>query len=253
MMAGIAIRMAQALGLQREGAHFKHLAPYEIEMRRRAWWALCLIDVRASEDQGTDYTIAYGSFDTKLPLNLNDADFGPETTEMPPAREGLTDMTLPLVSYETCDLTKEMMTRSVKDGASSMEEQDCLLGEIYAKLGRGYLRYSVESGNIAYWTTVVSTRLVMAKMTLLIYLPILSPIHGHSRKAVRCRHRDRGVNPCAERGAGLPSLVLDLSDLHPLWSIPAQSHMDKNLWVCIPLRKLMAKARKHRDVEIERL
>ncbi|KAI9040356.1 uncharacterized protein KD926_008313 [Aspergillus affinis] len=288
MMAGIAIRIAQALGLQRDGSHFKHLTPYEVEMRRRAWWALCLIDVRASEDQGTDYTIAYGSFDTKLPLNLNDADIGPETAEMPPARQGLTDMTLPLVSYETSNLTKEMMTRSVKDGASSMEEQDRLLGEIYAKLDRGYLRYSVESDNIAYWATTVSTRLMMAKMALLIYLPILSPSAGEQfSEATRaklfvasieiaeynhalnaepaCRHW-RWVFQTYTHWYAIVFLLLEITRrswsplverawvaLHSQWLIPAQSHMDKNLRIWIPLRKLMAKARKHRDVEIERL
>lgn len=35
MMTGLLIRMAQALGLQRDGAQFDHLTPYEIEMRRR--------------------------------------------------------------------------------------------------------------------------------------------------------------------------------------------------------------------------
>ncbi|PLB46398.1 hypothetical protein P170DRAFT_448304 [Aspergillus steynii IBT 23096] len=288
MMTGLAIRMAQALGLHRDGARFKHLTPYEIEMRRRAWWALCLIDVRASEDQGTDYTIAYGSFDTKLPLNINDADFAPETVEMPPAREGLTDMTLPLVSYETCNLTKEMMTRSVKDGASSMEEQGRLLGEIYEKLDRGYLQYSVESDNIGYWTAILITRLVMAKMTLLIYLPILSPAPGeqcsettraklfvaaieiaeynHALNAEpACRHW-RWVFQTYTHWYAIVFLLLEINRrswsplverawvaLHSQWLIPAQSHMDKDLRIWVPLRKLMAKARKHRDVEIVRL
>lgn len=288
MMTGLAIRMAQALGLHRDGAHFKHLTPYEIEMRRRAWWALCLIDVRASEDQGTDYTIAYGSFDTKLPLNIDDADFAPETTEMPPAREGLTDMTLPLVFYETCNLTKEMMTRSVKDGASSMDEQSRLLGEIYEELDQDYLQYYAESDNIGCWTAIVITRLVMAKMTLLIYLPILSPGTGqeisettrarlfvaaieiaeynHALNAEpACRHW-RWVFQTYTHWYAIVFLLLEVGRrpwsplverawvaLHSRWLIPVQSHSDKNLRIWVPLRKLMAKARNHREVEIERL
>jgi len=80
MMTGLVIRMAQALGLHRDGANFQKLTPYEIEMRRRVWLSLCMLDVRASEDQGMEYTIALGSFDTKLPLNINDEDIGPNTT-----------------------------------------------------------------------------------------------------------------------------------------------------------------------------
>lgn len=41
MMTGLVIRMAQALGLQRDGSHFAHLTPYEVEIRRRVWWAVC--------------------------------------------------------------------------------------------------------------------------------------------------------------------------------------------------------------------
>jgi hypothetical protein len=83
MMTGLLIRMAQYLGLQRDGSHFSHLTPYEIEMRRRVWWSVVNLDLRASEDQGTDLAIVHNSFDTKMPLNINDADIGPETTEMP--------------------------------------------------------------------------------------------------------------------------------------------------------------------------
>jgi hypothetical protein len=53
MMTGLAIRMGQALGLHRDGSNFKNLTPYDIEMRRRVWWSLCMLDVRASEDQGS--------------------------------------------------------------------------------------------------------------------------------------------------------------------------------------------------------
>ncbi|KAF3351527.1 UPF0554 protein C2orf43-like protein [Verticillium dahliae VDG2] len=54
MMTGLATRMAVAVGLHRDGTHFAHLSPYEVEMRRRVWWCLCLLDIRAAEDQGTD-------------------------------------------------------------------------------------------------------------------------------------------------------------------------------------------------------
>ncbi|KAJ4393606.1 hypothetical protein N0V93_002819 [Gnomoniopsis smithogilvyi] len=94
MMTGLAIRMAQSLGLHRDGSHFPQLTPYEVEIRRRVWWALCFLDVRSSEDQGMDYTIVSGSFDTKFPLNLDDADFHTETRDTPPERQGLTAILL---------------------------------------------------------------------------------------------------------------------------------------------------------------
>jgi len=140
MMTGLVIRMAQALGLQRDGTHFEHLNPYEIEMRRRVWWVLCMLDVRASEDQGTEFTIARGSFDTKFPLNINDTDIEPETTQMPAEREGITDMSFPLVWFQVGEVSKQMVAESAKEGVPDVEEQSRLLNEIYNALDRGYVR-----------------------------------------------------------------------------------------------------------------
>ena len=287
-MTGLAIRMGQALGLQRDGAHFEHLTPYEIEMRRRVWYVLCVLDVRASEDQGMENMISLGSFDTKLPLNINDADFGPESTQMPAGREAVTDMTFPLVSFEISEVTRKMMAQSAKDGALRMEEQSRLLNEIYEKLDRGYLQYSVESGNITHWVIVIATRVVMAKMTLLVYLPTLfsSPSEHFSDKIKNkllvaaienaeynhalhaeqaCRHW-RWIWQTYTHWHAIVYLLIEIVRrpwspiierawvaLHSPWLIPAQSHMDKNLRVWVPLRKLMAKARKHRNAELERL
>ena len=247
-----------------------------------------MLDVRASEDQGTDNTIAYGSFDTKIPLNINDADIEPETTQMPPAREGVTDMTFALVSIEMGQVTRQMMAQSAKEGAPGLEEQSRLLSEIYQKLDRGYLQYSVESGNIGYWVGVIVARLVMAKMTLLIYLPVLfsSPSehfsdeirtkllvaaietaeYNHALNAEQaCRHW-RWVYQTYTHWYAIVYLLIEISRrpwspiverawvaLHSQWLIPAQSHMDKDLRVWVPLRKLTANAGKHRDAELERL
>jgi hypothetical protein len=41
--------------------------------------------------------------------------------------------------------------------------------------------------------------------------------------------------------------------LHSVWLIPSQSHMGKHLRIWFPLRKLMSRAKKHRETEIERL
>ena len=288
MMTGLVIRMAQALGLHRDGAHFEHLTSYEVEIRRRVWWALCMLDVRASEDQGTDLLITSGSFDTKLPLNINDADIEPGSKAVPTEREGLTDMSLSLVCFEICDVTRQMMALAVKDGAPGLDEQEHLLNEIYQKFERGYFRYSTESGNIMYWVGVNVARLVMAKMTLIIYLPELfsSPSehfsdeirdrlfvsaievaeYNHALNAEQaCRHW-RWAYQTYTHWHAVVYLLIEISRrpwspiverawvaLHSSWLIPAQSSTDKNLRIWVPLRKLMAQARKHRDAELERL
>ncbi|KAI1074389.1 fungal-specific transcription factor domain-containing protein [Whalleya microplaca] len=288
MMTGLAIRMAQALGIHRDGSHFAHLTPFEVEMRRRVWWALCMLDVRASEDQGTDLTITHGSFDTRLPSNFNDADFDPETKEMPKEREGISDTSLALFSCDMCDVTRQMMVVSLKGGTPDLDEQSRLLNEYYGRLERTYLQYSSASGNIAYWVTITIARLVVAKMTLIMWFPVLfsSPNercsdemrtklfiaaievaeYNHALNAEQaCRHW-RWIYQTYTHWYAIVYLLLTATQrpwspiverawtaLHSPWLIPAQFNANKNMRIWIPLRKLMAKARRHRDAELERL
>lgn len=64
-LTGLVVRMAQTLGLHRDGSHFK-LTPFEVEMRRRFWWQVMILDMRASEDHGCDPSIVESQFDTKM-------------------------------------------------------------------------------------------------------------------------------------------------------------------------------------------
>lgn len=238
--------------------------------------------MRASEDQGTDFTVAHGSFDTKLPLNIDDADISPETTHMPIAREGITDMTLPLISLEISVTSRRIMDEP------GIEKKCLLLSDIYENLERRYLQYSVESGNTAYWVMATVARLVMAKMTLFIYLPVLfSPLteklsdqiknklliaaielaeYNHALNAEQSCRNWRWVYQTYTHWYAIVYLLLEIcrrpwspiverawTTLHSEWLIPAQFHVDKNLRMWIPLRKLTSKARKHRAAELERL
>lgn len=288
MMTGLVIRMAQYLGLQRDGAHFRKLSPFDIEMRRRVWWAVCMLDLRASEDQGTDLTIVSGSFDTKIALNINDGDISVESTQVPTERIGVTDMTFPRINAELCDIMRQMMAPGFRNGAAGLEDQNRMLNEIYQRYQQGYFQYTTEAGNIAYWVGATIARLVMAKMTLIVSLPILftstsedfsdelrtkllvSAIevaeYNHALHAEQaCRHW-RWIFQTYTHWHAIVYLMIEVSQrpwspiierawlaLHSSWLVPAQSLMDKKSRIWIPLRKLMAKARKHRDVEVNRL
>lgn len=47
-LTGLAVRIAQVIGVHRDGIYFG-LVPFEVEMRRRLWWQVCLLDARASQ------------------------------------------------------------------------------------------------------------------------------------------------------------------------------------------------------------
>jgi transcription factor-like protein len=288
MMTGLVIRMAQYLGLQRDGSHFDHLTPYEIELRRKLWWALCMLDSRASEDQGTEPSISTGSFDTKIPLNINVADLDPETKQMPVERDGVTDMTFMRIYCGIEDSMRGMIARGLMDGSANLKHKSDLLNEIYQKFEQGYLQYSTKSDNIAFWVSVTIARLVMAKMTLIVFLPVLfssssdhfsneirtklliSAIevaeYNHALNAEQACRQWRWIYQTYTHWHAIVYLLMEICRrdwspmverawvaLHSSWLIPAKTPTDKNVHIWVPLRKLMAKARKHRDAELKRL
>ena len=175
MLTGLLTRMAQYLGLQRDGSNFDHLPPFETEIRRRVWWTVYSLDMRASQDQGTDPGIASGSFDTKMPSNINDADIHIESRDSPPERDGVTDSTFARIFAKTTDIQNRMMAADARNGGVVLEDQQRLLNEIYKDTEQQYLRYMTESVDVVDWVAVAVARLTMAKMTLLVFLPAASP------------------------------------------------------------------------------
>ncbi|UPK91317.1 hypothetical protein LCI18_002252 [Fusarium solani-melongenae] len=285
MMTGLLIRMAHALGLHRDGSRFPHLTPFEVEQRRRLWWMIGVIDVRASEDQGTEFTISRDSFDTKMPLNINDEDLDPDTKEMPPAREILTDMSFVLAMLELSDVSKKIMASTIDGVGLGPDEQTRLLDEVCDKVENGYFQFSVERGEILHWVGLTCLRLMRSKLILLIYLPTLfaSPDERFSEEvrdkllvaAIEVAEYNHALNSeqkCRQwrwvyqtythwyaivylmveicRRKWSPVIERAWVDLHSSWLIPSQHNMSKHSRVWVPLRKLMAKARGQREMEL---
>ncbi|KAH8880811.1 hypothetical protein GQ53DRAFT_813046 [Thozetella sp. PMI_491] len=98
---GVAIRLAQSLGLHRDPSRFG-LPPFEVEMRRRLWWHIVTHDCRAQEDHGLDINCVDPSTDTQKPLCVDDSALDPAMTEPPVPPVGrFTDMTMATLLYET--------------------------------------------------------------------------------------------------------------------------------------------------------
>jgi hypothetical protein len=275
--------------MHRDGSHFENFTPYEAEIRRRVWWALCALDVRASQDQGMDLIITGGSFDTKLPLNINDADIGPQTKETPKKRESVTDMTFAFLSCKVCNIVRHLLAPAVGKGAKAPGDQDSLLNEISENLNRSFLQHwSDDSENIVSWTAIILTRLIYAKMTLIIYSPVLFTSPGeHLSEELRTRllisaievaeynHKLNAEKSCRKwrwiyqtytHWHAIVYLLLESAQrswspiverawvaLHSSWLIPVQSKPGKTQRIWVPLQKLMTEARKHRKAELTRL
>ncbi|KAM0329499.1 hypothetical protein ACHAQA_004808 [Verticillium albo-atrum] len=183
-LTGLAIRMAQGLGLHRDGVQLG-LAPFDVEMRRRLWWAICALDLRSAEELGTDLTISDRSFDTELPTNIDDADIDPSSTEMPVARQGRTDTAVSLVRYEICALARQLHTIMAEMGpidpndvAASLEERERMLVDVYDRVEEKFLKRCVADDDPLFWMAAMIARVIMAKVGLIIYQPCLFPGTG---------------------------------------------------------------------------
>lgn len=175
-LTGLAIRIAHSLGLHRDGEQFG-LTPFETEMRRRIWWQVVVLDIRAAEDHGTDPSILEQSFDTKLPLNINDADLDPQATVAPEPEVGCTEQTFCLIRYEFSRIMRKLTY--VPPGkdlcrqygmAPSLDDKERIIESCHKHLEEKYLQYCDMSVPL-YWVTANVARLIMAKMWLVVHHP----------------------------------------------------------------------------------
>lgn len=88
---GMTLRIAERLGMHRDGTHLS-LPPPETERRRRLWWQLQHIDLGLAVRSAATPLTLLANWDTKLPLNIEDEDLNPQMTTFPPERKGLTSM-----------------------------------------------------------------------------------------------------------------------------------------------------------------
>jgi hypothetical protein len=106
-LIGLAVRIAHGLGIHRDGNGLAHSA-FEAQMRRRLWWELIVLDIKASEDRGSEPMIAEHSFNTRMPCNLNDEDFGHESQHPLMERKGVTDMTFSLICMDVSNTARKV-------------------------------------------------------------------------------------------------------------------------------------------------
>ncbi|TKA72763.1 hypothetical protein B0A55_06840 [Friedmanniomyces simplex] len=99
ILTGVGVRLAQRIGLHRDGEDLG-LKPFDVQVRRRLFWQLLPLDGMAAQLSGTGIALPFDSWDTKQPLNLDDEDIHPDMPEAPAERVGATDMLFCLLRTE---------------------------------------------------------------------------------------------------------------------------------------------------------
>ncbi|KAK3075610.1 hypothetical protein LTR53_000948 [Teratosphaeriaceae sp. CCFEE 6253] len=105
-LVGTAIRLAECMGLHRDGT-FYAMSAVEVHVRRLVWHQLCFLDLRTCEATGPRPQIRPGDYDTRCPLNVDDADL---LASEPPKEDKpyWTDATVIRIRAETTELRRAL-------------------------------------------------------------------------------------------------------------------------------------------------
>lgn len=98
-LLGIASRIAERMGLHRDGYDLG-LTVLRSEERRRIWWQLQSMEMAIAQLVGSITMTIYVDWDTKMPRNLEDRDLHTDIQVLPPDRNGITNMSHCLWRYQ---------------------------------------------------------------------------------------------------------------------------------------------------------
>jgi hypothetical protein len=174
-LIGIAIGIAFKIGLHRDGTELG-LSPFQIEMRRRLWWQIYIIDIYTAEEYGTNPRILESWFDTKLPLNVNDASLDPDMRESPQTTYEKTEMLFVLMKIESSKFAR----RTIFSDQFCLENnnpvlsasQKCTAIDLFKEQSENQLSIHDQNLALVYFTTSYN-RLALAKLKLTVSKPQL--------------------------------------------------------------------------------
>lgn len=142
MLTGIGVRIAQRMGLHRDGESLG-LPPFEVQMRRRLFWQLLPLDGFAGQHSGTGISLPPNSWDVKKPLNVGDDQIYPGMTQLPEVQEGATDMLYVLTRVELSEFYSRKAVR-MRDGLGpslDLKPSSRYIDQVERKIEAKYLRY----------------------------------------------------------------------------------------------------------------
>ncbi|KAJ6190948.1 C6 zinc finger domain protein [Penicillium mononematosum] len=104
-MLGVAIRIAQRIGIHNESMYGKCSA-LEAELRRRLWWSLIIFDNRICEMSDYKTASLAPTWDCRVPLNVSDFELQPDIKAPPAANNRPTEMLFAVVRSELANFVR---------------------------------------------------------------------------------------------------------------------------------------------------
>jgi hypothetical protein len=163
----VVVRIAQRLGLHRDGSNHK-LSPFDAEIRRRTWWQIVFLDGHASRLAGAGFPAWLAKFDTKPPLNISDSDISPTMKDPPMAKEGATEMIFCSLRCEVAQALRnagtavrsEDNTWHISQGVHLIEQKDKAIAELESLFEKKFVQYCDPAIPLHYLVTIVAKSVI---------------------------------------------------------------------------------------------
>lgn len=104
VLVGMAVRLAECMGLHRDPQDVYGLSPVDCHVRRIVWFQLCHLDFRTCEGHGPRPGIKREDYDTKFPLNIDDAEL--LSAHPKEHKDTWTDMTASRIRFECTEMQR---------------------------------------------------------------------------------------------------------------------------------------------------
>ena len=162
-LSGVALRIAQRIGIHRDGSGYG-LSVFETEIRRRIWFQLIIIDSTSAQFCGAAASPMLKTADTQPPMNANDSDLDPRMTEPACEKQGPTEM---MFCLARCEFGKWLRRWNKDPGGSSspwafltssslsLREKDNCIDELEKIMEQKFLRYCDQSIPLHLATTMM--------------------------------------------------------------------------------------------------
>lgn len=194
-MSGIALRIAQRIGIHRDGSEYG-VTPFEAEIRRRLWLQIVIIDSTSAQFCGVTSSPLPMTADARPPININDSDLDPRMTEPPREIEGPTDMIFCLTRSEFGKWLRRCSKNAgpfhspwpfLSSSAMSLKEKDKAIDELEELLEQKFLRHCDRSIPL-HLATLMMGRSVIHYTRLMAHHP-----RQYQEKTVRLPQSERDI------------------------------------------------------------
>lgn len=168
MLLSLAVRAATALRLGKEND--QELSAYDLQLRRRLWYFIGLLDTHTALDRGTLPLIAAGDMG---PAPLNIYDFEMDSRNIPEqSAASFTEMSFSSMVYEAMMCQKQMCNSAAMytNYSDEWKRRVCLVSEFESSMRQKYFGISDHASPIEQITKLAS-REIVANMHILLRRP----------------------------------------------------------------------------------